>query len=286
MSLLNEITLNEIRKIFPNNQLKRDYLAKLAALSQNAGANLKKPLKSKDLDDAIIQSWNYPLSRQILREIFKATPKYKKNKSSKEKIIALMQEWEEMKLGELIWPFAPKMFDSHVHSINRDNITETEKDTKIALDAIKFRRIKDINALRNDYIEYLIFTNNQGIVPTFGNARGVDFYINGEPFDQKVGRSIGKAFIEKFGEKSRETAIEKPELVAVSLYENQDEERFGSEPRLLIVYLDTDLSVDDVEKSLTTVDFSAPHQIEFDYQFSNGTTQRFKTYCFIVLLHK
>ena len=170
--------------------------------------------------------------------------------------------------------------------MNRSNLTEREKDDQIALDAIRFRRIKEINTLRNDYIEYLIFANNDEVIPTFGNSRGVDFYINGQPFDQKVGRSIGRAFIEKYGEEYREIAIENPDLVAISLYENQDEERFGDEPRLLIAYLDSDLTTEDVENSLASVDFSCPINIDFEYEFSNGNMRIYQTYCYVVLLHK
>ena len=191
-----------------------------------------------------------------------------------------------MNLGEFDWPFQPRMFDQYVHAINRRNLAEKDKDNLVATAAIKYRRIKDINARRNDYIEYLIFKNNENVIPTFANRRGVDFYINGEPFDQKVSRSVGQNFIARYGENYREIAIQKPELVAKCLYEYQDEERFGREPRLLIVYLDSDLTIENIDHSLANANFQRPINIAFDYRHSDGRTMHYKTYCYIVLLHK
>lgn len=283
MSLLYEITPIEIKKIFVNKENKRRYLE---LLSEHIAINLNTIQTNVAIDDAIIRTWDYELSKSIIRDMFFDSYKCIENKQSKDKIDDLIYEWENLDLGEIDWPFPPKMFDSYVHSLNRSDYTEQQKDDIIALDAIKYRRIKDINTLRNDYMEYLIFVNSNEVIPTFGNSRGVDFYINGEPFDQKVGRSVGKAFIEKYGDNYRNIAIENPDLVAISLYENQDKERFGYEPRLLIAYLDSDLTTEDVEYSLSEIDFRNPIEIEFEYDFSNGEKQIFETYCYVILLHK
>ena len=88
------------------------------------------------------------------------------------------------------------------------------------------------------------------------------------------------------GENYREVAIENPDLVAISLYENQDEERFGYDPRLLIAYLDSDLTTEDVENSLAEIDFRNPLELEFKYRFSSGQVKVFETYCYVILLHK
>jgi len=124
------------------------------------------------------------------------------------------------------------------------------------------------------------------VIPTFANRRGVDFYINGEPFDQKVSRSVGRNFIAEYGEDYREIAISRPDLVAKCLYEYQDEARFGCEPRLLVVYLDSDLEIEDIEDSLAEVDFDNPININFEYRHSDGRTLIYETYCYIVLLHR
>lgn len=283
MSLFDGISKIEIKKIFANILNKRKYIE---LLSEYIPINLNAIRTNAAIDNAIIETWDYELSKRILRDMFFDADKCVQNRQSKDRINALIYEWECLNLGELDWPFSPKMFDNHVHSLNRSSYTEREKDDIIALDAIKYRRIKDINALRNDYIEYLIFENSDEVIPTFGNSRGVDFYINGEPFDQKVGRSVGRAFVEKYGDNYREVALENPDLVAISLYENQDQERFGYEPRLLIAYLDSDLTTEDVENSLAEIDFRNPLEIEFEYYFSSGESKIFETYCYVILLHK
>ena len=283
MSLIEKITLVEIKKIFANTQLKQKYLE---LLSNHIAIDVDGLRNISNIDNAIINTWNYDISKKIIRKLFLNTEKYKNNRDSGNKIVALMDEWSTLGLGELDWPFQPKMFDQHVHGINRKNISENEKDTIVSIDAIKYRRIKDINAQRNDYIEHLIFQHNDNVIPTLGNSRGVDFYINGEPFDQKVSRSVGKNFIEKYGDNYRQIAIQRPDLVARCLYEYQDEARFGSEPRLLVVYLDSDLSLEDIEKSLGTVNFNKPTNIEFNFIHSDGREERYQTYCYIILLHK
>jgi len=282
MSLINGITIEEIKKIFPNNQIKRNYLEMISDFITLDLENLR----TSDLDDVIIETWEYNLSKQVLRELFTTSEKYGNNRDSGERIVALMNEWYDMELGEFDWPFQPNMFDQHVHSLNRRQLSERQKDDMVAIDAIKYRRIKDINAQRNDYIEYLIFRNNANVIPTFANRRGVDFYINGEPFDQKVSRSVGRNFIAEYGEDYREIAISRPDLVAKCLYEYQDEARFGCEPRLLVVYLDSDLEIEDIEDSLAEVDFDNPININFEYRHSDGRTLIYETYCYIVLLHR
>ncbi len=282
MSLIDGITLEEIKKIFPKNQVKWSYLQ---LLSNSISLNLNS-LRPRDYDDVIIESWEYNLSKQILRELFITSEKYNNNRNSGNRVVALMNEWYDSDLGEFDWPFQPNMFDQHVHLLNRRQLPERQKDDMIAIDAIKYRRIKDINAQRNDYIEYLIFRNNDNVIPTFSNRRGVDFYINGEPYDQKVSRSVGKNFIAEYGADYREIAIQRPDLVAKCLYEYQDEARFGCEPRLLVVYLDSDLEIEDIDRSLAETDFDNPINIAFEYRHSDGRTIIYRTYCYIVLLHR
>lgn len=282
MSLIEKITSVEIKNIFSNTQLKQKYLE---LLSDQVAIDVDGLRNISDIDNAIINTWNYDISKKIIRELFLSTEKYANNRSCGHKIVALMDEWSALGLGKFDWPFQPKMFDQHVHSINRRNISENDKDNIVSIDAIKYRRIKDINAQRNDYIEYLIFQHNN-VIPTFGNRRGVDFYINGEPFDQKVSRSVGRNFINKYGDDYRQIAIQRPDLVARGLYEYQDEERFGFEPRLFVVYLDSDLSLENIENSLCMVDLNIPTNIEFNFIHSNGREGRYQTYCYIILLHK
>ena len=280
--LKNAISVEEIKKIFPNKSIKSEYLSELALLTKTVEFDIK---SEKDIDEAIVRSWNYDVSKTIIREMFRKTDKYSNGKNSAYELEELMNSWKRLNLGDLEWPFKAMAFDQHVHRINNSSLSETEKDEILSKEIVKFRRIKEINAKRNDYIEYLIFENCDDIIPTLAHRRGVDFYIHGYPFDQKVSRSVSKQFIEQYGENYRRIAIENPVSVAECLYKYQDEERFGAEPRLLVVYLDTDLSLSDIEKSFNKVNFNEPYKIKFEYKHSDNVVKTHETCCYIILLY-
>ncbi|MBR3754115.1 MAG: hypothetical protein IKK49_03295 [Clostridia bacterium] len=280
--IINSITTEDIKKIFSNTENKKLYLRKLFYKTGNSS---KIEVQKGKLDQQIIESWSYEESKSIIREMFRNHPKFIEQQKLDVEIDKAINDWNTLNLGDFEWPFSAMSFDQHVHTLNRNkSLSEQEKDDIISKETIKFRRIKQINSLRNDFIESLIF-KNENIIPTLGNNKGVDFYINGEPYDQKVGKSVGKAFIKEYGQNYREIALANPELVAKSLYKNQDEERFGDEPRLLIVYLDSDVNSQSIQKQLDSIDFSAPYDITFDYKHSNNIVISHKTKCFVILLH-
>lgn len=282
--LKESITAEEIKKIFSNKSNKVKYLELLFDYTNNDELIEKSPAK---IDEQIIRTWNYNVCINVIREMYQKTDQFNYLKECKVKLDTALTEWKNLQLGEFKWPFSAMGFDQHVHQLNRrTDISESEKDALISKETVLFRRIKQINALRNDYIEYLIFLNNRDVIPTFGNNRGVDFFIDGLPYDQKVAKDVGSAFKQKYGDDYRNKAINEPELVAISLYENQDEERFGDEPRLLIVYLDSDVDSNQVEMQLSKVDFRKPIPITFKYLHSNSKELEHTTKCFVVLLHR
>lgn len=277
------ITSIEIRKIFDNTNRKIEYLR---SIYKELGIERPIPRTVVSINNAIIDTWSYEISKKIIREMFFRSDKYLKGLNCKERIDFLIDDWNENALGNIEWPFSAMNFDNHVARLNRmEDLTENEKDEIISTDVIKFRRIKDINTCRNDYIESLIVRYNDNIIPTFRHSRGVDFYIDGIPFDQKVSRSVGGSFIDNYEDDFYNIAINNPELVAISLYENQDEERFDADPRLYVVYLDNDISSESIEQSIIDCDFNAPFDIEFEYKHSGNNYRTYRTFCYIILLH-
>ena len=280
--IIQGITAEDIKKIFGNTENKKNYLAKFFEATGNTD---RIRTKRDEIDQQIIDTWSYEISKSIIREMFRNHPKFLRQQHLGLEIDEALAQWKNLGLGDFEWPFSAMSFDQHVHTLNRnDQLSEEDKDRILTQEIIKFRRIKHINALRNDYIESLIF-QNENVIPTLGNNKGVDFYINGNPYDQKVGKSVGKSFINQYGENYREIAVACPDLVAKSLYENQDEERFGDEARLLIVYLDNNISANDIRTQISEIDFSAPYEITFDYKHSNNIVISHRTKCFVVLLH-
>lgn len=275
------ITLLEIKKILATKVLKIEYLNRLSE-AKNITINYGR--SDASINQAIIDTWDYVYSKNIIREMYVESPKYRVGQHCREFITQAVENWNNHDLGDFVWPFSAMNFDKRVVAINRMPITEEEKDNLIAYEVIKFRRIKDINTMRNDYIEYLITANNENITPTLTHRSGVDFYIDGEPYDQKVSKSVGGDFISQYGDNYREIAINHPELVAKSLYEHQDGERFDAQPRLYIVYLDDDVSNDQIEYLLSNINFNEPYNIEFDYLHAN-VMEHHITHCFVILLH-
>ena len=282
--LKEKIELNEIKKIFSNKEEKIEYLELL--YKQN---NINIPISKTNtrIDEAIINSWDFEISNKIIRKMFKKTEKYNIGKYSADAIKEMMDQWNKLNLGKFEWPFHPIAFDQHIQDINTNKqLTEEEKDEKVKQEIVKFRRIKKINTARNDFIEYLIVVNNENVTPTLKHNRGVDFYINGYPFDQKVSRSVTTNFINDYRDNWKEVAKKNPEIVAEYLYKYQDEARFGAESRLLIVYLDDDITEDEIYNCVLKTNLKEPKHISFEYEFSNNTKKVFNVDCYIILLSK
>ena len=276
------ISNDEIKKIFGNADRKKKYLKRLY---KELGVEYKIPSKKEDLDYAIISTWSYETSKTIIRNLYFNSEKYFNAKRGKSRYNNLISQWKKKEFGALEWPFAANNFDDRVAKLNRENISESKKDKIITNEVVKFRRIKQINTLRNDFIENLIIENNSSIVPTLVHNKRCDFYIDGVSFDQKVSRSVGKEFTQKHGNNYRDFAIDHPDEVAKSLYENQDAARFGAENRLYVVFLDSEISIDKIESKIKEIDFSEPHRFIFEYKDKDGEKRKYSTECFVILLH-
>ncbi len=251
---------------------------------QNAGKKVL-GMNTTELWKAVVDNWDYEESKKIIRDIFKQTEKYKSGKEADNAMDILVKEWQSLKLGDIAWPFSQGAFDEFVQRVNSEKENGFVKDEKIKVAAVKYRRIKEINTVRNDFIETLIFEKNNNILPTLNHRRGVDFFINGISFDQKVAKSPTNEFKRHFKDDWRETAIKNPELVAEYLYKYQDEGRFGADPRLLVVYIDEDVSIDKIREIINKTDLNSPVEINFSYKHKIQGEKNYKVPCFVILLH-
>lgn len=251
---------------------------------RNAGTSVP-DFSSTDVLKLVVDSWDYESGKKTIRELFKKTNKYISGSEANTVMDLLIKEWESLKLGRVGWPFSQGDFDGFVQRINAEDATGLVKDEKVKLAAVRYRRIKEINTVRNDFIETLIFEKNQNILPTLSHRRGVDFFIDGVSYDQKVAKSPTNQFKNYFKEKWREVAINHPELVAEYLYQYQDEGRFGADPRLLIVYIDEDVSIQKIRDIINATDLSKPLEINFSFKHKIQGSKNYKAPCFVVLLH-
>jgi len=285
------------RKIIGSREKATQYLLRLNEIKPllslkfktiSRGQNVGKKVLSMDTKGfwkAIVDSWDYEESKKIIRDIFKETEKYKSGKEANNAMDVLIKEWQSLKLGDIAWPFSQGAFDEFVQRVNSEKENGFVKDEKVKVAAVKYRRIKEINTVRNDFIETLIFEKNNNILPTLNHRRGVDLFIDGVSFDQKVAKSPTNEFKRRFKEEWREVAIEKPELVAEYLYKYQDEGRFGADPRLLVVYIDEDVSIDKIREIINGTDLNNPIEINFTYKHKVQGEKNYKVPCFVILLH-
>ncbi|MCK9266267.1 hypothetical protein M0P98_05230 [bacterium] len=285
------------KRIIGNKDNAIDYLLRLNSIKpiknlkfrtitrgQNIGEKVL-DLNTKQLWKTVVDSWDYEEGKKIIREIFKQTEKYKSGKEADNAMEVLIEEWQSLKLGNIAWPFSQGAFDAFVQGVNSKKLNGFRKDEKVKVAAVKYRRIKEINTVRNDFIETLIFEKNDNILPTLSHRRGVDFFINGVSFDQKVAKSPTKEFKKYFKDAWRKKAITNPALVAEYLYRYQDEGRFGADPRLLVVYIDEDVSIDKIREIINTSDLNNPIEINFTYKHKNLGEKNYKVPCFVILLH-
>jgi len=150
---------NEIaHKILSNKKNAIYYLQKLNYhLHTSELENIRENYKANYIWGLVEKYWDYSLCKSIIRNMFKETPKYKNGKEAEQTIKNLLQEWEKLNLGEISWPCSQGDFDGFVQRINSLTEDGTIKDEKIKIAAVKYRRLKELNTLRNDYIETLIF---------------------------------------------------------------------------------------------------------------------------------
>lgn len=276
----NRIDFALVKKIFGNATNGLEFLEKMG---RNSAIKSK---KSQDIFNEIVQVWDYQKARPIIRDIFMHSEKYKRGLGGQHTIKILLEEWQNLGFGNLEWPFSQGAFDNFVQSINGEAIDRIHKDEKVKSAAVRYRRIKEINTERNDFLESLIFEKNQNIIPTLSHSRGVDFFINGISFDQKVSRSVTNEFKKDFGDKWKEKAIKEPHLVAQYLYSYQDEGRFGSAPRLFVVYLDENISPLEIKDIIANTNLQNPLDITFTYKHKDIGHRTYKTQSFVILLSK
>ncbi|HRE41685.1 MAG TPA: hypothetical protein PLG90_10145 [Ignavibacteria bacterium] len=274
-------TINQeiVKKIFSN---KSNAIEFLSLYGYNS--NELNKLASKQLFNEIVKIWNYNDARDKIRSIFQSTPKFKNGLRGEEIINILIEEWKTLNFGEIKWPFSQGQFDNFVQSINSENSTRDLKDEKVKTAAVRYRRIKELNTERNDFLETLVFLKNQNIIPTLSHNRGVDFFIDGISYDQKVARSPTNEFKRDFGGNWKQKAIDNPALVAQYLYQFQDEGRFGASPRLLIVYLDEEITPIRIKQIIENTSMEIPLKITFDFNHKSTGIQTYKTESFVILL--
>lgn len=74
-------------------------------------------------------------------------------------------------------------------------------------------------------------STHEAVVPTISNAKGIDIFFGGQPFDLKA-TNLPAVF-------DANEAVKNPRDIAIWMYENQGAQRFGAENRLFVILFDS-----------------------------------------------
>lgn len=277
MNIKEGLTKEDLKNILGSNNMKVEFLEQMkyhwkVPMKINRKKQMVIDLKKVgDLDEYIITRWDYTVCRDILRDMFRLTEKYNRGRTAKELFNHFKTKYSEAGFTDYKWPFISGQFDDYLvkmivyPSVAHYEVFDDQLD-KIDRDVEKFSYLKIFNTLRNDYIEYLMFLADEDIIPTFSHRGGIDFYIHGLGFDQKVSRSVTNQFMDKHGEKWREVALQNPFEVAEFLMVLGDEARFTNVPRLFVIDVDGSYELEGIEDKVQVIDFDSPTQVTYTYQ--------------------
>ena len=118
--------------------------------------------------------------------------------------------------------------------------------------------------------------------PTLKHSSGVDYFIDGVPFDQKVSKGLGGSFVKDYGiDESLTFARNHKDKLAISLFNNQDTFRFdnSSVNRIFVVFTDDDISPSEVRFKLKQVQWGQPMSL---MGCLNGKPIPFQCHCVLI----
>ena len=244
--------------------------------------------KIGNVTECIVKNWEYVSCRDMLRNMYVLSDKYWSGKNAKELFNYYRDKYS---YGDYNFPFVSNNFDDYIvkngvyPSVGDVNKFESSLD-KVKKDVEKFLYLKIFNTLRNDYIEYLMFGSSIDVIPTFSHRGGIDFYINGIGFDQKVSRSVTNQFKKGYGKDWKDVAIENPYEVCRYLMMYGDEARFSNVPRLFVVDIDGDYELDGIEDIIRDINFDSPRDVDYVYHHKSTGDKEYSCPVICILLYR
>jgi len=227
----------------------------------------------------IVNHWEYISCRDTIRNMYVLSDKYKNCRNAKKVFKVYQEMYRNDGYLEYEYPYVANNYDSYVTrtvtfpSVYNPELFESSFKKHI-VDSKQYCYLKNFSTLKNDYIEYLMFNSNIDVIPTFGKKKGLDFFINGEGFDQKVSKSTTNEFKRDYGDNWRESSINDPYEVCKYLMMYGDEARFSNVPRLFVINIDGNYDLDGIEDKIKDINFDSPRVVEYVYNHkSTGNTK-------------
>lgn len=245
---IDEYTLRKIFSTGSNIKTVAEYISK------NINKPIENGLNGKPTETTSIifleENWNYKLGCEIARKLFfqrDSNGVYQNKKYAK--MIKAENAFLE-KANKLVdsenenWTFSQGKFDNFAQNIIRnDSLLDKQKKELLHEGVDSYFNIVSYNYNRNDFIELLMIENNENILPTLKHINGVDYFIDGIAFDQKVSKSLGKEYIKQYKDINQaiKSAQEHPEKLIESLFSNADSGRFNAltnQNKIYFVFMD------------------------------------------------
>lgn len=276
------VTIRDVQNIFGNKNNAIEYLNTVGGKWTNTTL---KSESSNSIFTKVCNNWDYEIVKLTVRLNSKKT---KYNLSNYEKYSKQYENVRDIISNEYSngkdWAFNPMTYDLKLTSTVRKcgsvlvGLHDHMEDIK------KNYIIKSYNVYRSFLFEYFMIKHHDDILPTLSNNNGVDFYYNGKKFDLKNTSSVTEKFKVDHGDDWLTEAINNPQRVAKYLYENQNENRFGFNPRIFIVELGDDIhTVDQIENECKNLNFGNLHKINFEYMI-NGVSEYFTTESLVIFI--
>ena len=228
----------------------------------------------------IIKHWDYELALKWTRDAFYKSDKYKEQAKAEEQLVLGKKHYIDKFGPHLSWGASQGRLDDVIQMINRNTPDYKERESLVAQAAIKNSYMSSMNNNRNDIIELMIINQLDNVFPSLKHSRSGDFYIDGQLFDQKVSRSVGREF-KKSHKNYKKYARSHPKAIAKSLYENQDPGRFDDHNRLYVVFLYENADNWNIRDALSTFSTKKPPMnIKFKYD-----KQSYNSKSYVVLVN-
>lgn len=295
MNIKNEISREQVKLILggrKNQELFLWYMRlvwNLPVRLNRKGVEVLDISKIGDITECIVKNWEYVSCRDMLRNMYVLSDKYWSGKNAKEIFKVYQEKYLEDGYKDYEYPFMSNNYDSFIMKemvyMTMNNPKLFDIRLNVVLPKIKKHfYLKIFSGLRNNYIEYLIFNSSIDVIPTFSHRGGIDFYINGIGFDQKVSRSVTNQFKKKYGDNWRIVSIENPYEVCRYLMMYGDESRFSNVPRLFIVDIDGNYELDGIEVIIQDINFDSPRDVDYVYHHKSTGDKEYSCPVICILL--
>lgn len=276
-----DLTNDDVKKIIGNKDNAIDFL-----LCTKTGKTFKelKKLKSEEIYNLLFEKLDYDTFHSYVRL------KILKTKYSNDNFLMYCKKYDECtkKINDDYgcnkeWAFHPSLYEGEqIKTIRKYNTLEESLEDHL----IKCKKnlvIKSYNNSRAFLFEYFLVKNNNKILPTLSNSKGVDMYID-KKWDLKNTSGITTQFKNDYGEDWKDVALNNPKIVAEYLYTNQGEERFDFNDRIFIIDLsDSIKSIFKIEQICKNLNFSEVYEINFNKEI-NGIKNNYTANAMVIFL--